>query len=186
MFPLEKVMVEIKFQMPESLIPVKIIYDDSKSSAMNVELINNSFPPKSEIFEQKNLITDAKLGDFANADGYRAYAISIEPCSECYAIEGYEALKVDIDFKNSYSDRPLEIYKSLPGIRWETPEIYLVDTDGYIYLVDSSTLLVDNGLKEIMLNKGEEVQGYLIFNIQESATPAYIRFGNLVIGLIIE
>jgi len=79
----------------------------------------------------------------------------------------------------------------IPGLNPENPlefnavssDFNLVDTDGYVYPVQFWLYGETDQISSFSLSIGEKVKGFVWFLIYETATPSYIRYENLYIGL---
>jgi len=172
----EKVRSYFYGQIPSETTPEIIRFMDDDFSTIHVEL--TQIPSDHEPIElslSQNTSTE-QLGSVAEADGYKAFAISIDNPYEDSDYIGYKHIRVEWSLENATSNTDLVFDNVLS-------DIYLVDTEGYVYPLDNFFGIFNDRLDDVNIAKGEKVKGYVFFLIYEGATPSYIRYDNLYIGL---
>ncbi len=177
LLPNDKVRSYFYGQIPSQTTPTIIKYMGDNFSTIQVNLNqipSNHTPLELSLSHNKN---SEPLGTVAEADGYKAFAISIDnPFNEGSTYSGYKNIRVEWSLENATSNTDL-VFDSVLS------DIYLVDSEGYIYPLDWDLGIWYDGLDDFILAKGEKVKGYIFFRIFKEAKPSYIRYGNLYIGL---
>ena len=170
--PGEKVRGWIAFEVDDSATPARIKYalDYFGGEVLQAEL---EAPPEGHAADLGALsvlpsVPDGELGDVVDKNGYALSATDVEnPTTPTRLYDkraGWKLVAVQL------------VVANVSGDTLGTNPLYalLVDAEGYVYEPELAGR--DDQLAMVDLNPGEKVQGWVAFEIPETASPASIKY----------